>query len=335
MYNQDINLHKLITQAPAMIPGMRPSHLYPSSTSVKINVPGKGTKVYGGCNRLQYLRYLGEAPSDFRTDSESLGVFTAGDQIQDIIEERFKRAGVFVQSELPMYIKEHNVSGRIDTIIKDAQDQFYGVEIKSKCGYWAQTHYITPTKSSNPVDFRPADEHILQSMVYMHAFNTQPHLAKYKIKKWLVLYILRDTYDYNYFELELTDESYSNAQGTKKGAGYPIIYSKVKPEGFVYSRLSMNDIEARWTELNKDIKNVNLPARDFNHVYTPELLQIMNNNGEFAATISKKVSEKKYAQVTQMNGDVKEPLGDKACMYCEFRSKCWGLGSYKENDFTN
>ena len=332
MFNADINIFEVLEKAPGPIPGTRAAHLYPSGASVRVKNQAGAEKVYGGCLREQYLKYKGEAPSDIYKDNTSLGVWLAGDQIQDVVEERFKRAGIFVQSELHVFLPEYNVSGRIDTIIhnrKEGDDfRLMGVEIKSKSGYNAQTSYIRANKSAVPTEFRPSDEHILQSMVYMHACNTLPTLQEYNIKKWLVLYVLRDSYDFNYFEIELTPESYS------RGYGYPVIYSYLQPEGFVYTRFKMQDVLDRWKELNAKIAINSLPERDFTNVYSNATLEQMSANGDLSATNQKFVAAGKHANVTREVHGNKEPMGDFACAYCDYRSKCWNLGKYVDGYFT-
>jgi hypothetical protein len=333
MFGSEINLFKEMAEAPKPIPGMRASHWYPSGARVKVAHPKTGAmKVFGGCIRAQVARYMQEAPSDVMHDEESLGVWMAGDQIQDVIEGRWKQAGVFVQSELPIYLKSHNVSGRIDTILEKEQPngskKKFGVEVKSKAGYYSQTSYISPNKSANPTDFRPADDHLLQSMIYMHACKTEPQLQPYNIDKWLIAYILRDNYAFNYFELELTDDTYS------RGAGYPIIYSKVKPEGFIYGWFSVKDIFDSFEEMEKHEKAKTLPPRDFINVYSQQELQQKAADGDLGKTHCTSIANGQFHKVTRTVNGTKEPLGDFQCAYCNFRSKCWGLGNYKENQFT-
>lgn len=330
MYNDGLDLNTTLDKMwkhRGPIPGMRASHLYPSSASVKVFNKNTGKdEVIGGCLRKQFLHFNQESVSDPGFYIDSIGPAEIGNLVQDYIEDKFKLSGVFIQSELSIYLAKFNVSGRVDTILGHFNElsqsiEYYGVEIKSKDGYYNQGKYVNPLRSANPVEFRPADEHLLQSMVYQDAFNTVPTLMPYNMKKWMVLYVMRGTGDYNHFEMELTKEN------SKSGYGYPILYSKIKPDGFIYKKFSINDIHKRWEELNFCIKNDILPDRDFIDAYSPLELQTMNNQGLLNKTNSEKVAKGQFGKITMKVNGVDEALGDFACKYCNYRSKCWGLNN--------
>lgn len=252
--------------------------------------------------------------------------------VQDYIEDKFKLTGHFIQSELPIYLPQYNASGRVDTILayKDkitGDVKYCGVEVKSKDGYYNEGKFINHPKRGNPNDFRPSDEHLMQSMIYYDAFNTLPYLQQYPIEKWLVMYVMRGTGDYNHFEMKMTTEN------SQLGYGYPIIYSKAKPQGFVYNKFSIKDIHKRWEELNWHIHHKQLPARDYIDTYSTTQLQQMNNNGELNKANSGHVAAGNFAKCTMTVNGIKEPLGDFACKYCRFKSKCWGYNNRPAEQF--
>jgi len=329
-----LNMYDVLAGQPKPVPGMRASHLYPSSASAVIFDKALGRNVVqGGCLRQQFLQFLQEPPSDIRTDMETLGSWTLGDMLQDYIEDRFKEGGFFLQSELPVYIKELNLSGRIDTILKvwnptTNQWKLVGQEVKSKSGYWAETNYINPTRSTTPTDFRPDPKHMYQSMIYLWACLNLPWLKDFGIDTWFITYILRESGDFNWFELKLTDANF------QKGPGYPIVYSKLNKTGFVIgSEACVDDIFERYMQLLEMIKIKQLPARDYINAYSVDQLIEFNNAGKLNTTDSKKVAAGQFSQLTQKHGETKEPKGDSECMYCAYRSKCWGLGNFKVEQF--
>ena len=261
-----------------------------------------------------------ESASDPGFYVDSIGPAEIGNMCQDYIEDKFKLTGHFVQQELPIYLPQYNASGRVDTILGyedeiSGKTKYCGVEVKSKDGYYNQGKFINPLRRNPPTEFRPADEHIMQSMIYYDAFNTLPYLQQYEIEKWIIMYVMRGTGDYGHFEMKMTSES------SKWGYGYPMLFSKVAPAGFVYAKFGIKDIHKRWEELNFCIENRILPDRDFINTYTVQNLQDMNNNNELNKANSVNVSDGKFEKCTMNVHGAKEPLGDFACKYCNFKSK--------------
>lgn len=360
MFKQGLDLFGKIMDANENnqeLPGTAPVHIHPSSASVKVLVNGSPT-VIGGCNRKQYLQLKFEQVSDRGYISEDIGPGKIGDLLQDYVEDQlFKRAGVFVQNELKIYLPQWNVSGRVDTILRDEKTlipvnggyieasalqpgdeatgpavkgiTYYGVEIKSKSGYQSEGKYIRAKKSTAPTDFRPQDEHLLQAMVYLYACRTIPSLQPYKITKWFIFYVLREDGKYNYFEVELTDFD------SPHGFGYPVIYSNSAPNGFIYKRLGMDDVIKRWEELNFCCDLNILPDRDYFLTYPIDRLNAMLANGDDLSKENRElIGAGKHTQCVVGKGTANErPLGDFECYTCPFKSKCWGLGGRAEHDF--
>lgn len=361
MFQDSLNLFEEIKKAQenrGRLPDTAPAHLYPSSASVNVTINGSPS-IVGGCNRCQFLRMKYESPSDTGYISEDIGPAEVGNLLQDYVEkELFQKSGLFIQSELKVYLPQWNVSGRIDTILRKEDwwipidggwvpieqlntgvkpvgqpahtATYYGVEVKSKSGYGSESKYIRPKKSTIPTEFRPADEHILQAMTYLYACRTIPSLQKYKINKWFIFYVLREDGKYNYFEVELTD--FDNTHGF----GYPVIYSHLAPQGFIYKRLSIDGMIKRWEELNFCIRYNILPDRDYVAIYPPAMLSAMLAAGDDRLNKENKelIAAGKFSQCMTAKGTANErPLGDFECYTCPYRSKCWGMNNLPENSF--
>jgi len=367
MFNDDIDLFNEFQDGvdrKRPIPGLRAQHLYPSGSSVVVTNPQGRKLTIGGCQRKQYLQYKEESRSDQGYITEDIGPAEVGNLLQDYVEkELFEKADLFLQSELQLYLSQWNVSGRADTMIRKVYDvvtvhrpsegtfdvetkdlqqddviispmkrigKYYGVEVKSKDGYFAEKSYIRANKSGAPTDFRPADEHIIQSLIYLYAFSTIPGLKKYNIDSWFVFYVLRGDGRYNYFRIEMTDHS------SQHGFGYPIIYSYAKPDGFVYKRFGIQDVIKRWEELNFCINNNVLPDRDYELIYSPSTLQSLL--AEKSSMLNKEnkglVASGQYQSVMTGKGTQNErALGDFECYACPYKSKCWGLNNLPLEDF--
>jgi len=342
------------------IPDVRAQHLHPSETSVMLDRhPYFGTKrAVGGCLRKQYLRYYLEPSSDEGYPTEDIGPAEIGNLLQDFVEKNlFEKADLLLQSELQIYLPQWNVSGRIDTILKKdtivvpisdpansnqtlaipamqllpgsvvtgspyLYRQMFGVEVKSKDGYYSEKEYIRCQKSANPKDFRPQDEHIMQAMIYLYAFQTLPLLKKYNINKWLMFYVLRENGKYNYFELTMTDANSTH------GAGWPRISSYANPTPFVYKRFNMSGVIKRWEELNFCIKHQIIPDRDYSLMYNPaELTSLAMNEYPYLGKENKeKIQQGRFSEVILKKGtQFERPMGDFECYVCPYKSKCWGL----------
>jgi hypothetical protein len=368
-FTDDLDLFREIREGHILkskIPGLRAQHLYPSGSSVVVKDHNNKDQVIGGCNRKQYLQFKQEPPSDSGYVSEDIGPAEVGNLLQDYVEkEFFEKANLFLQSELQIYLPQWNVSGRADTIlqkqvvefdieranqlfvadqcalepgdiIKSAprlHTRYFGVEVKSKDGYFAEKTYIRPNKttiSSNPTEFRPQDDHIIQTLIYLYAFKNIPELAKFKLDTWFIFYVLRGDGRYNYFKVQMTGHT------SKHGYGYPIIFSNICPDGFVYKRFSIFDVIRRWEELNFCIEYNILPNRDFTYTYSRAKLDdmLISNSPDLSKENKELVKAGRHSECVQAKGTANErPLGDFECYACQYKSKCWGLGNYQEGVF--
>ncbi len=194
----------------------------------------------------------------------------------------------------------------------------------------SKSNYIRANKTAEPTSFRPDDEHIMQSMIYLWAFNNLPVLKKHDIKKWLIFYTLRENGLYNYFEMTITDES------SPHGAGFPMISSYKHPKPFVYMRFNMRDIIKRWEELNFCLEHHILPDKDFDLTYSHSQLQALlaNNYPYFGKDTKDKIRAGNTTGLILKKGTANErPVGDFQCYACPYKSKCWGLNNVSPDQF--
>lgn len=295
---------------------------YPSSASVELSHKVNGKTVSGGCLRQQFYKYTGERPSNQPTVDIKVSS-TIGDYITLMVKDFLDNYGFLcnlqrVAAEHPFYIPEINTSGRCDFIAYDnANKEFIGIEIKSVGEYKA-----------NKVISKPAEEHVLQSLLYLHYYkNIDKSL---NIKKWYIVYISRA-------------ENYS-IKGKKHGSDITMIWDfyVTMDEASQAAIIHSSSGTEKWEDYNipniynrykrlKDHINLNtIPDKDYKLYYNEEDIVDMYKKNELTRKMDIEKVEK-WLKKGAPSGKLNVLLGDIECSFCPFRGKCWP-GEFKDEE---
>lgn len=254
---------------------------YPSSASTYINY-GKYKKLEGSCLRASYYSCLGTEPEDNSNEKNIRELL--GDYTERMLIDIFLEKNMLVDSAVRFELKDYNVHGKLDAIIKKDSKE-YGVEIKSIGGNNSWTNnqifgsiYNTPYPKFN---------HIFQTLIYCYAFR------KTLKNGFILLYIRRDTGDMK--EFLITIEQYDKKL-------YPCIDSKLD------MRYTVDELLKRYKILNKYILKSEVPPKEYMDIYPMSEIESYYKLG----IISKKQLEKYNV----------EPFGDFMCRFCEYKNKC-------------
>ena len=264
----------------ARFPSTREVHYYPSSASAVVD-----GKVYGTCLRNSWYYLQKDIP---RTPTQPSAQWAAklGLLVEDLLLDNWKEMGIWVADHVKWYDKERNVSGELDAIIIDPDGNQLVVEVKTFWGYYATKEICGNTRQQG----KPKREHLMQTSLYLD------HFRSHGLPNAKLMYYARDSANRAEFDVTLVDEN---------GLTYPVI------NGVVDRTLSMQDIYARYQELDEHLKNKIEPARDYVLEYDDATLQNMWD--------SKELSKTRY-DAWQKKG---ERPGDWNCGYCKYKNHCW------------
>jgi len=308
------------------VTGNKPAqNFYPSSASVKYTKDGEVITV-GECMRKTWYDWMGfgKYVSSTAIPSPRMSrLWQVGDLLGDMFVKEFKEAGLWIGDEVPFYIPELKVSGRVDLLIKDpykapkppgrpSPDQTIGIEFKTVGGWMGVKGPIISTKDT---PLGPKPENVLQCLVYLSYFS------KWGINKWILLYI-----DRAMGQSEANPKHYNCHTISIDDNDHPVISND---EGTVtWDHITVSDVLRRYQVLDKYIQDKTIPPRDYAIQYTNAQIITKYQNGSLNKTDTSSVEAylkrngKKAEDVTDDDVCVLTK-GDWRCQYCDYKSICY------------
>lgn len=284
---------------------------YASSASAVVTTPDGKRGVHGECLRKQWFRRKSIKRNELEGDAH-YNTGWLGNAIHEATYDRFRAAGAYVDSEVPMWNAEHQISGRADLFYRIPTRDLKGADIKTKWGYHGEIGYIRSTKS---VALFPEIADVLQSAVYLD------HFKQFGIKQWGVFYVHRGNgMCGEHYVMLPTFEAW-------KQMGAPLTQEQKDKEGKIEVinlagsttlDVSINDVYDRWDTLDTYLATPNtLPPADYQLQYSEETLQEMLDTGELAKTAASEFKKKGFTK-----------KGSWRCKFCQSSAHCWGTDKW-------
>lgn len=297
---------------------------YPSAASVQYKDDLGYTITEGGCNRKEWYDWMGfgRQVSSARS-ARNARILQAGLFYEEMFRNELKEAGLWVGEEIPFYIPEYKLSGRIDAFIKDPAlappspqrplpEHLIGIEFKTVGGYFGCKGPIISTRDT---PLQPKASNVLQCLCYLKYYG------QFGINKWLLLYVDRalgsseaSPTHWNYHLISIDEE------------GYPVIANEQSTT--TWKHFNIKDIFDRYDSLNKAVNSKTIPDRDYHIQYDNERIIKMYTNGKLSKTDKEAVERagrnlnKPLNKVTEEDG----PLiakGDWMCRFCDYQEICY------------
>lgn len=306
---------KSALEAPMFNDVRRVSSMHPSAASIELSVPDdKGRNVTGGCHRQQYYKHVAEPVSN-KVSPDVILSSMIGDEITEMVAEildvhGFKCGLQRVVAENSFYIPEIQLNGRCDFIGYDhTNKEFIGIEVKS-VGEW---------KAGKCIE-RPADEHIMQSFIYLDHYQTAyPSLM---FKKWYILYVSR-TENYTIkarkhgSPLTMIWDSYITIDPKDKCA---VIHTHNGAEK--WKDCTRDNLYNRYKKLLAYLNTNTIPPKDYEIQYSDErIVALYKTNGLTRKMDIEKVE--KWLKKGAPPGKLKVEIGDGECNFCNYKATCW------------
>ena len=304
-------------QNPTLISNRPSTSNYPSSASQFVIRPNGGKQLIGNCNREQWYRRTGIKPTEGGNSNWSLAA-VQGEYLHEMMSDLIVTHGVAMGlqqlgKETSLYDEEIKLSGRCDYLAWDLKDdEPVGIEFKS-VGDWKSKHCLE----------EPAEEHILQSMLYLDYYQRKIPENQTQINKWYIWYVARGEGWHLKGAKQLSPfVQLWDFYITLDNDGVPTVHT---PRGPIkYNHLSISAIKERFVDLNKAIEENSIPERDCVKQYSEESIVGMYKADMIPLKGQKGTIEKWLGNGAE-KGKLGLEMGDAQCRFCGWTSLCWDL----------
>jgi hypothetical protein len=290
---------------------IRRQGLYPSEASVIVEIDGRKI-CKGTCMRSAYYRAL-EFPQTDKPDAKGMNIMKLGKWGENGLVNRWKEMGLWYANSIKFFDAKHFVSGELDAVLKTKENKLIGYEVKTYYGQQAGVQ-ITGTRGRKLKDGGYSDKQprkvgapkmgqFLQAVLYSHQYVT---LLK-KLDEFRLFYLERG--DGTRVEFTVGTELRPDGKHGCWWEQVPGKYWTVYEEGKVYQDFTIEDVQERYLELVKRLRERRLPPKDFIAKYDEVYIEWAMKNKLISAT--------KYADYEKG-----ESLGDWECSYCSYKTQC-------------
>lgn len=267
--------------------------LWPSEASVKYTDEHGEDKIIGKCQRAIYYRLSGVTPTN-PPNAKSQIIFLLGNSVENMVTEAWKQMGIWENNSVKWEDREKNLSGEYDVILKeivDGEAKFYGAEVKSFYGYFANKMILGGWSGRSPNKIytagKPKDEALMQAALYVD--HSAGRLDGFKL-----IYVSRDNTEMAEFNIRVDSTT-----------------KEITVNGVKETRFTVNDIYERYATMNM-FKDQNIkPQREY--VMSPDdaRVEVLHSRGEVSASAYK----------DHCSG--KKKVSDWHCSYCDYKDHCW------------
>jgi len=305
-----------------------------------------GLQVAGSCRRRSFFRLLVEeytfdpsgVPENLHEVVEILEnnkkptedymrfIWAQGELYEQYIIDMAKQTGVFLYTQVPIYIPGYTVSGKLDLIFVDPETgKLHIAEAKSVYGEGGTKVMGTPAMRREGYLGTPKDSNLIQAGIYEWWWASKNEAYGH------TRLIYGDRGTGMYAEFEVACRPGVDADGNPVTE---IWYLPMCRKGeWTKSPFTIDSILAAYRSNRLHIQNGTVPDRDFDEVYSKEKLALYYNTGRLTRKADREQWEA-HVQREELNAQLeaegKKPkvpikipeVGDFHCRYCDFSKAC-------------
>ncbi len=302
--------------------------LWPSSATAVVN-----EKPVGKCRRQAYFRFLKDnyyfhpkyehlkplvnliEASELPPDKYLRWIWIQGELYEDYCINMAKESGIYIGSQVSIYVPGYNVSGKIDLIVIDPDTaKLHIVEVKSVYGFNANSVLGTPAQHKKNVLGTPRDSHLMQLGIYQWWYANNNN----DFGSGLLTYGARDTGRYAEYLVTVEkgedDLDYIFYQGHT-----PVVSSKVNSQITIQSILE----NYKFIQDCLDSETNEIPPPDYQLKFTEEKIAELYEQGLLNKTDTNQY-EKRQKQISEGKTRLVKPVekGDWQCRFCDYKYIC-------------
>jgi len=315
--------------------------LWPSSATGT-----KDDQLVGKCRRQAFFRYASDhylfsskyssyeefynhvSENKLPNSTYSEWIFRQGDLYEDHCINLSKEAGVFIATQVSVYIPKFNVSGKIDLIVINPEtSKYHVVEVKSVYGFNANSVLGTEAQHKKGIMGEPRDSHLMQLGIYQWWFANNNE----DFGPGMLVYGSRDTGRYG--------EYYVTVEVNPEDDLEYIYYQPITPvQGIkVNSGISIKSIMKNYHYLMTCVEDKIIPPRDYDLLYSDEkITQLYEAKLLSKADTAQYEKRKKQLEEGKSRVVKKVEKGDWQCRFCNYKTICYDKESKaKELDLLN
>lgn len=307
--------------------------LWPSEASAEITNEFNEKVVIGKCRRATFFRYLQD---NFRfydkynfysalVDEISLKklppdrymrwIWKAGELYEEYLINLAKSSGVFIGEQIPIYIKSHNVSGKIDLrVINPVTHKLTDVEAKSVYGHGGNYTLGTPSARRKGQLGTPRDSNMMQIGIY----NWWTSSANDSFESSRLVYGARDTG--RYAEYLIHTEKDENDDLTY------IYYTNNAPNqgDAVKTAITIDNILEQYASTQRHLDSGEIPERDYELAYDEDRIDLMLERGQLNKAETERHTKRQKWKAGEHPRKIKLiEKGDWQCRLCSFKNICY------------
>lgn len=316
--------------------------LWPSEASAIITNEHGEEVVVGKCRRATFFRYATQCVDFYpqyahlRTLVDELEekkvpvdrymrwIWIQGELYEEYVINMAKASGVYIADQVPIYVKEINLSGKQDVVVINPESHKFSIcEVKSVYGFGANYVLGTHSERRKKILGTPRDSNLMQIALYdWWAASKDENYEDSRL-----LYGARDTGRYSEYRIRTEEDEEGTIRISYRGA------SPFESE-WVESPITINSILIDGYKYVEDhLQAGEIPVRDYELAYSEERIHKMWKRGELGKTDSeklekiearKKENEERVAEGLNPKKELK-PLekGDWQCDKCTFKNFCY------------
>lgn len=313
--------------------------LWPSEASAIIEKNGKKV-VVGKCRRSTFFRYLLENISfyeEYETwkniveeikgktlpiDKYLIWIWRQGELYEEYLIEQAKISGVFLGTQIPLYFKKYNLSGKEDIEVINPETAKTSI-VESKSVYGHNAKYVLGHFTKNGyTPGTPKDSNLMQ--IGLYHYKRAMNNSEYEESR--LVYGSRDTGKYGEYLIK-----------TEKGSTGQthIFYKMISPRvlNWVESPITIESILEQYQYITECLNSFVIPERDYNIIFSEEELAELYEEDELTKT-ERVQYEKVIARREENNDRIANGLKPKQelkqvekghwnCSLCQYRNVCY------------
>jgi hypothetical protein len=320
----------------------KPPTLWPSEASALVtNSYGEKT-IVGKCRRSTFFRYLISnyawddteykdykdlvlflKETELESDKYMRWIWSMGELYEEYIVSKAKDSGIYMYSQVPLYIKKYNVSGKIDLVVIDPEThRLSKTEVKSVYGHNSDSVIGSYGKKKNTFG-TPRDSNLIQIALY----DYQDIEADIPYGLSTLIYGARDTGRYAEYKVQTSTDD----QGIIR-----IAYKQILPyeSETTISPVTLNTVfEDGYKYVSDSLQNRNIPTRDYDLSYSEEKISILYSRQELNKADTERYEKRKAIDEENIQREAEGKkakqqilpveVGDWQCRLCSFRNVCY------------
>jgi hypothetical protein len=302
--------------------------LWPSSATGE-----KNGQTVGKCRRQAFFRYASDhysfskeyahykefyehiKSSRLPRSTYTEWIFRQGDLYEDHCINLAKEAGIFIATQVSVYVPKYNVSGKLDLItINPETNKYHIVEVKSIYGFNSNSILGTDAQQRRGSMGEPRDSHLMQLGIYQWWFaNNHDDFGP-----GLLVYGSRDTGRYGEFYVTVEADETDGLEYIYYQSVVPVLGQKVN------TGISIKSIMKNYHYTSKCLEEKVLPPRDYDLRFSDEKISELYEAGELSkADTAQYEKRKKQVEEGKTKLVKKVEKGDWQCRFCDYKNVCY------------